>query len=326
MPSTNKLPNTGLNQWMKTDMPVMEDFNRDNKIIDAMAGHLKKTPYIGPDQYWHVWDTNKGEYIQTSCMAQGDQGEMGPQGIEGPKGETGEKGDTGEGFHVLGIYESLESLQTEHPTGKEGDAYAVGDAVKNTIYIWSADDCEWSNIGVLQGPQGSEGPEGPQGEQGPQGPQGFPTIVNGKTPDEEGVITLSAADVGAIPNTWKPSAEEVAETENRKFVTQDEKDAIGEVANKADKSKIVDVVLKADSWIEDAENEQCTQTVSADEVTATSINEIIPPENVTNAQLNALQAANLQDGGQSAGTISLIAHGKKPDIDLPVRIIIRSDI
>ena len=28
MASTNKLPNTGLNQWIKSDRPVMEDFNQ----------------------------------------------------------------------------------------------------------------------------------------------------------------------------------------------------------------------------------------------------------------------------------------------------------
>lgn len=53
---------------------------------------------------------------------------------------------------------------------------------------------------IPKGPQGDPGPQGPQGEQGEQGPQGNPTTVNGKTGAE---ITLTAADVGARPDTWK---------------------------------------------------------------------------------------------------------------------------
>ena len=51
MASTNKFPNTGLNQWVETDKPDMADFNRDNQLLDAMVGHLTRTPYIGADGY-----------------------------------------------------------------------------------------------------------------------------------------------------------------------------------------------------------------------------------------------------------------------------------
>lgn len=234
MPSTNKLPNTGLNQWLLTDKPVMEDFNRDNEIIDAMAGHLKKTPYIGPDQYWYVWDTDKGEYTKTDCMAQGETGPVGPQGTQGPKGEAGEKGKTGAGFQLLGLYDSEESLKTAHPSGEDGDAYAVGSEADNAIYIWSADDGTWKNVGKLQGPQGIQGPKGLQGEQGPQGPQGSPSIINGKEPDENGEITLTAADVNALAEDWRPNAADVTETETRKFVTAEEKEKWNAKADKAE--------------------------------------------------------------------------------------------
>ena len=70
---------------------------------------------------------------------------------------------------MLALYSTLLSLQTSHPVGSPGDAYAVGTATNNEIYIWDVDGEEWRNIGALQGPQG---PQGPRGLQGPQGIQG----------------------------------------------------------------------------------------------------------------------------------------------------------
>lgn len=127
---------------------------------------------------------------------QGAIGPQGPQGIQGPKGRTGEigpqgpigatgptgpqgqKGDPGKdgtSFDVKGLYENLAELKGAHPTGAEGDAYAVGSSSNNEIYIWDVDDAGWKSVGSLQGPQGPTGPQGPQGatgETGPAGPRG----------------------------------------------------------------------------------------------------------------------------------------------------------
>lgn len=235
MPSTNKLPNSDLNQWVASDRPVMEDFNRDNEIIDGLVGHLKKTPYVGADGYWYVWDTDVAEYVKSETKARGEIGPQGPkgeQGPQGPKGDAGEKGDTGAGFRVLGLFESAAALTEAHPSGTAGDAYAVGTAAGNRIYIWS-DENVWKDIGVLQGPQGLQGEQGPQGvpgpqgaigptgepgpkgEQGvqgptgPQGPKGDPAVISGKTPDAGGAISLTADDI--------------PETDGRKFVSPGEK-------------------------------------------------------------------------------------------------------
>lgn len=45
------------------------------------------------------------------------------------------------------------------------------------------------------------GEPGKPGEQGPQGEPGVSTTVNGKAPDEAGNVTLTAADVGALPSS-----------------------------------------------------------------------------------------------------------------------------
>ena len=56
-------------------------------------------------------------------------------------------------------------------------------------------------------------------------------------------------------------------------------------------------------------------------VTATSYQELLPAVNITAEQLTALQAANITDAGQAAGTMTLKAYGKKPTVDIPIRVI-----
>lgn len=95
--------------------------------------------------------------------------------VQGPQGPQGPAGEDGRAFSVKGLYATLAALQNAHPTGEAGDAYAVGTADDNTIYIWSTDTSAWTDIGPIMGPQGPQGPQGvqgPTGETGPQGPQG----------------------------------------------------------------------------------------------------------------------------------------------------------
>lgn len=46
MGSTNKTGELELNQWIGSDVPKMEDFNKDNEIIDKILGE-------------HIWDISK---------------------------------------------------------------------------------------------------------------------------------------------------------------------------------------------------------------------------------------------------------------------------
>ena len=103
---------------------------------------------------------------------QGPQGEPGPAGPTGPAGPQGEPGADGTSFLVKGRYDALTELEAAHPTGEAGDAYAVGSADSNNIYLWDTDKKAWVNVGSLQGPQGPQGEPGPAGEQGPAGPTG----------------------------------------------------------------------------------------------------------------------------------------------------------
>ena len=58
---------------------------------------------------------------------------------------------------ILDQYETLALLEAAHPTGKPGDAYAVGAAAPYDVYIWGVDVQGWVNIGPVQGVQGPKG-------------------------------------------------------------------------------------------------------------------------------------------------------------------------
>ena len=87
----------------------------------------------------------------------------------------------------------------------------------------------------------------------------------------------------------------------------------------AAKAVIVTATLAANGW----SNGAYILTVSG--VTTTSNQEILPAVDITAGQLEALQAANIQDGGQAAGNITLKAYGDVPTIDIPIRVIKRGD-
>ena len=66
-----------------------------------------------------------------------------------------------------------------------------------------------------------------------------------------------------------------------------------------------------------------TMTLTNAAITATSTQELSPATDITADQLIALQNANIIDGGQAAGSITLKAFGEKPSVDIPVRIIVK---
>lgn len=92
-------------------------------------------------------------------------------------------------------------------------------------------------------------------------------------------------------------------------------------------SNITTVTLSAANWVGDAAPYSYTLTLSG--VTTTSNQEFIPitpEEGLTTDMLKVLQSANLQDGGQSNGQVTILAYGEKPTIDLPMRVILRGNI
>lgn len=142
----------------------MEDFNRDNEIIDGLWDTSKRHPMSARRATGMCGTPTSPSDVKSETKARGEIGPQGPkgeQGPRGPKGDTGVKGDTGAGFRVLGLFVTAAALTGAHLVGTAGDAYAVGTAADNRIYIWS-DENVWKDIGVLQGPQGLQGEQGPR--------------------------------------------------------------------------------------------------------------------------------------------------------------------
>lgn len=81
------------------------------------------------------------------------------------------------------------------------------------------------------------------------------------------------------------------------------------------------VTLASASWTGTAA--PYTYTISNSAITATSTQELSPATDITADQLTALQNANIIDGGQAAGSMTLKAFGEKPSVDIPVRIIVK---
>lgn len=238
----------------------------------------------------------------------GDAGPQGPQGVQGIQGEKGEQGATG-------------ATGPTGPTGPEGP----------------------------EGPQGPQGETGPQGEQGIQGPQG-----------EAGESAYTAASKGGYTGTETQFNSDLAKIGNKADKTAPAAagnlaalDAAGNLADSGKKvgdfqSKVtasgllkgdgaggvtaaaagtdysgpkatVTATLLASGWT--GSEAPFVYTLAIAGMTATSYQELVPAVNITAEQLKALQAANITEGGQAAGTMTLKAYGKKPAVDIPIRVI-----
>lgn len=69
----------------------------------------------------------------------------------------GDQGDPGTGLTLLDTYATYEELIAAHPTGQRGQAYFVGDSTEGVVYLWSATESAWVNVGELKGQKGDQG-------------------------------------------------------------------------------------------------------------------------------------------------------------------------
>ena len=216
-------------------------------LADGFTG---VTPAAGPEYMLVAEKGGKGDTGAPGAPGgKGDTGEQGETGVgvqsvertagDGSPGTTDTytitltdgststftvyNGADGTSFTVLGRYDTLDALQAAHPAGSEGDAWAVGSAEDNDIYLWNVDTQAWQNIGSLQGPpgpagrdgmDGKDGPPGADGKDGAQGPPGAdgeqgPPGPTGKTAYQyavDGGYTGTEEDFQALMGTgpWLP--------------------------------------------------------------------------------------------------------------------------
>ena len=93
---------------------------------------------------------------------------------------------------------------------------------------------------------------------------------------------------------------------------------------KADKSTSIATTLVLSDWIGDAA--PFTLTLAVAGVTTSNIVEVVPSPSITATQVLVMQTAQIVTGTQAAGSITLIAFGTKPTIDLPIIVIVRGDM
>ena len=89
---------------------------------------------------------------------------------------------------------------------------------------------------------------------------------------------------------------------------------------KGDKASVKQAEIPASSWLGDTVPYQCTVQIPG--VTASSIVELGISSTAAKDQVRAWLDAQIVDGGQGAGTITLKAFGWKPVVNLPVNAAI----
>lgn len=272
-----------------------------------------------------IWSELATDWVSLGKLQgpQGPQGPTGATGAQGPKGDTGPQGPQG-----------VQGIQGEK--GEQGATGATGPTGPT-------------------GPEGPEGPQGPQGETGPQGEQG----IQGPQ-GEAGESAYTAASKGGYTGTETQFNSDLAKIGNKADKTVPAAagnlaalDAAGNLSDSGKKpadfqAKVtasgllkgdgnggvtaaaagtdysgpkatVTATLLASGWT--GSEAPFVYTLAIAGVTATSYQELLPAVNITAEQLKALQAANITDGGQASGSMTLKAYGKKPAVDIPIRVI-----
>ena len=241
----------------------------------------------------------------------GDTGERGPKGdtgATGPQGEQGPAGKDGTGVTILGRYTSLDALKTAHPTGSPGDAYVI----EGYLYVWSASDVEWNNVGKIQGPQGERGPKGDTGDTGPTGPKGDKGDTGATGPTGPKGDTGSTGPKGETGDTGPEGPEGPQGPKGETGATGPAgKDAV---------TSAVSLTIASTAWTGD--EAPYTATVTCNGVTASNHIIVGAGGALTAEQQSAMAAAMIVCTGQGTNTITLSAYGTVPSIDLPVNVMI----
>ena len=279
----------------------------------------------GEDDEIFIWSALNGDWTSVGKLQgpQGPQGPTGATGPQGPKGDTGAQGPQG-----------VQGVQGEK--GEQGATGATGPTGPT-------------------GPEGPEGPQGPQGEtgaqgeqgiQGPQGEAGESAYTSASKGGYTGTETQFNSDLARIADKADkavPAAAGNLAALDAAGNLSDSGKKVGDFQTKVTASGLlkgdgaggvtaavkgtdysgpkatVTATLLASGWT--GSEAPFVYTLAIAGVTATSYQELLPAVNITAEQLKALQAANITDGGQAAGSMTLKAYGKVPTLDIPIRVI-----
>lgn len=91
------------------------------------------------------------------------------------------------------------------------------------------------------------------------------------------------------------------------------------LSGKANLDEKISAVLSASAWSQAAPH---TQDITDSRLTAKSDGLIVIDPAITGSQLDVVSAAKLHVSGQTDGSLTVTAHGVKPDCDIPIIIIV----
>lgn len=157
------------------------------EAVEQTTAIVVRTPYIGDNGNWYVYNYDTKAYADSGIRA------TGPQGTQGPQGETGDPA-------------TLVSHVVEYLAGDSGTSVPSGPwsttvpSVPHGQYLWTR-VTQTYNTGspIVFYSVSRMGVDG----------SGSVSSVSGVSPDSNGNVTLTAENVGARPDNWIPTATDV---------------------------------------------------------------------------------------------------------------------
>ena len=158
--------------------------------------------------------------------------------------------------------------------------------------------------------------------------------IDGLVKRADGIDTWAMetdAEIQRIGDETEANTEDLKTLESAvQDMGEDQKNLEGEVAQikedlktKEGNPSVLSMIIPVSGWKGD--NAPYTNTLEIDRVKPTSVVEISLSQDANADQVRACMNGQLVDGGQTAGNITLRAFGRKPDMDIPVVVIIRGN-
>ncbi len=285
------------------------------------TGEAGQAWFVGTadDNVVYQWDVDKGQWVNVGPL-------KGPKGDKGNKGDTGSPGANGAPGAAATIQVGNVSSGTNASVTNSGtSAAAVFDFV------------------LPKGDKGAAGDPGAKGDPGAAGKSAYASAQDGGYTGTETQFNSDLAKIGNkadkmvpaaagnlaaldaagnLADSGKKPADFQAKVTASGLLKGDGAGGVTAAVKGTDYSgpkATVTATLLASGWT--GSEAPFVYTLAIAGVTATSYQELLPAVNITAEQLKALQAANITDGGQAAGSMTLKAYGKVPTLDIPIRVI-----
>ena len=317
------------------------------EILKETKAVAVKTPYVGENGNWYVWDTATGAFKDSGEPSKGPKGDAFTYADFTAEQLAGLKGPKGDAF----TYADFTAEQLAALKGPKGDAFEYSDFTPAQLATLKGDPGTPATVTSTEtvyqaGTSGTEAPTGTWSETVPTVPQGqylwarvttqfntgSPVVyysvsrfgldgtgavnsVNGKDPDPAGNVRVMAENI--ITTSGKTVEQELSEKQSKintsGLLKGTGNGVVAAAAHGVDYQlpiKAVTVTLTASGW-----GTGSTQTVSVADVTADSIVVVAP----TPASRTAYMEADVFCATQGSKTLSFSCESV-PSTDLTVNV------